>query len=215
MSPAIVPTAAPAPASSRRLPPYVLWTALLVVASVAVGVNLFLQTRHERNGLLQTIARMRVANREELAGMWHVRVYRPYQFFKREYADRINWVPDATAPVAMAMTPRSPINEVDSIFQLYHGDAPQILFALTSSGVFVGEQRVDLRNHPQTMLPRPLTGVECAHLSELIGLMKVRRDQFEPMSQKYIWMNQVYSSAVEVRDAQAKTSHSASLNTGG
>jgi hypothetical protein len=159
------------------------------------------QTRHERAALRETIARMLHSDRASLARMWHVRVFKPYHF-KTEYADRITWIPNAHAPSAMAITPRSATNESDAIYLLYYGETPQLLFALTSAGVFVNEQQVDLRRYPRTYLPRPLSPTELERLGELLQFIKERRDRYNPQSQQYIWTDQVLKTALEIKMAQ-------------
>jgi hypothetical protein len=180
------------------------WVGVFVLCFCALMINWVTQSRQGHAETLANIAAMLRADRAELTRMWHVRVYKAYHF-KPEYADRLAWEPNATAPVAMAVTPRGKLNESDALYLLYHGDKPQILFGLSSTGVFVNDVQVNQRKYPEKLLPRALTTNELAGLTELIGLIKARRDRYNPQSPQYIWTDQVLKTALDIKQAQQGT----------
>ncbi len=172
-----------------------VWALIVLLVLLAGGGMIYnwnWQMRGERARLTERLAAIPTLDREALEAAW----------LNRDGLPNVSWTPDPQADPVLAVMPRAPHMKVDAIYALYRGHRATAILAISPIGGWFGDQRIDIRQHPETMVARPLDAIEQAELDTMIGLIEARRDRFDPESKEYGWTDHVLNQARRLRELQ-------------
>jgi type II secretory pathway pseudopilin PulG len=165
---------------------------LVVGLCAAVAVRWIGQANQARAQLVDLQRRALAADRAQLAADW---------------GEKLDWFPDPDAPLALAVSPRSPRNDFDAIYTLYRDRKAVAVLAITQVGGFFNLEPIRARQWPETLIPRRLNPTEREDLRATIDLLQRRQETFDPQSYRHGWNAQVLAIAGDLaarQDAAAR-----------